>query len=483
MVKGKKVLNGLVWRFLERSAAQGVAFIISIILARLLDPKVYGTIAMVTVFTTIMQVFIDSGLGNALIQKKDADDLDFSTVFYFNIVLCGTLYLIIFLAAPGIASFYNVPELTAMVRVLGITILISGVKNIQQAYISRHLMFKKFFFSTLGGTVGAAVIGITMAYLGYGVWALIIQNIFNQIVDTLILWITAGWRPKWLFSWKRLKTLFSYGWKILLAALLDTGYRDLRSLIIGKMYSSEDLAFYNRGQQFPKLIITNINSSIDSVLLPSLSDEQNNISNLKAMTRKAIQVSTYVIVPMMIGLAMCAEPLIRFVLTEKWLPCVLFLRVFCFTFAFYPIHTANLNAIKALGRSDIYLKVEMIKKGIGIALLVATMWISVEAMAYSLLVSSVLSQIINSFPNKKLLGYSYIEQMKDIAPQILAAALMGMVVYFVGYIALPDILLLIIQIVTGIAVYLLLSVVFALPGYRYIMNTIRNMRKKQNGCP
>lgn len=477
MDEGKRVLNGLVWRFLERSAAQGVAFIISIVLARLLEPKVYGTIAMVTVFTTLLQVFVDSGLGNSLIQKKDADDLDFCSVFYFNIALCLGLYLLMFVLAPYIASFYKLPELTSLVRVLSLTIIISGVKNIQQAYVSRHMLFKKFFFSTLGGTIGAAVVGIWMAYNGYGVWALVVQNIFNQCVDTAILWITVGWRPKKLFSWQRLRGLFSYGWKILTAAFIDTAYRDIRSLIIGRMYSSEDLAFYNKGQQFPKLIITNINSSIDSVLLPSLSNEQDDVVRLKAMTRKSIQISTFIIVPMMVGLAMCAEPLISIVLTDKWLPCVPYLQIFCFSFAFYPIHTANLNAIKALGRSDLYLKIEIIKKVIGLILVISTMWISVKAMAYSLIVSAIISQIINSWPNKRLLGYSYFEQMKDILPQISIAVLMGIIVYLVGMIDVSNVCKLVLQVCVGIFSYILLSHVFKIESYEYVCNLIRNRKR------
>lgn len=228
------VITNFFWRFLERCGAQGVTFIVSIVLARLLDPTVYGTVALVTIFTTIMQVFVDSGMGNALIQKKDADDLDFSSVFYFNMAMCSVLYLIMFFAAPFIASFYRMPELTAIVRVLSFVVVISGVKNVQQAYVSRHLMFKRFFFSTLGGTIGAAVIGIAMAYLGFGVWALVAQMLFNAAVDTTILWITVKWRPKKMFSFQRLKSLFSYGWKLLASSLIDTVYNDLRQLIIGK---------------------------------------------------------------------------------------------------------------------------------------------------------------------------------------------------------------------------------------------------------
>ena len=282
------VITNFFWRFLERCGAQGVTFIVSIVLARLLDPTVYGTVALVTIFTTIMQVFVDSGMGNALIQKKDADDLDFSSVFYFNMAMCSVLYLIMFFAAPFIASFYRMPELTAIVRVLSFVVVISGVKNVQQAYVSRHLMFKRFFFSTLGGTIGAAVIGIAMAYLGFGVWALVAQMLFNAAVDTTILWITVKWRPKKMFSFQRLKSLFSYGWKLLASSLIDTVYNDLRQLIIGKKYSSGDLAYYNQGKKFPQLIVTNINTSIDSVLLPTMSKAQDDMAAVRSMTRRGV---------------------------------------------------------------------------------------------------------------------------------------------------------------------------------------------------
>ena len=446
------VITNFFWRFLERCGAQGVTFIVSIVLARLLDPTVYGTVALVTIFTTIMQVFVDSGMGNALIQKKDADDLDFSSVFYFNMAMCSVLYLIMFFAAPFIASFYRMPELTAIVRVLSFVVVISGVKNVQQAYVSRHLMFKRFFFSTLGGTIGAAVIGIAMAYLGFGVWALVAQMLFNAAVDTTILWITVKWRPKKMFSFQRLKSLFSYGWKLLASSLIDTVYNDLRQLIIGKKYSSGDLAYYNQGKKFPQLIVTNINTSIDSVLLPTMSKAQDDMAAVRSMTRRAIKTSTFLMMPAMIGLAVCAEPLVQLILTEKWLPCVLFLRIFCITYAFYPIHTANLNAIKAMGRSDLFLKLEIIKKTVGIIAILITMWISVQAMAYSFLVTTILNQIINSWPNKKLLNYSYLEQVKDMMPQILLSLGMGAAIYAVSFLHLSASLTLLIQIPLGVLV-------------------------------
>lgn len=475
----KSVISNFIWRFAERSGAQLVTFVVSIVLARLLMPEDYGTIALVTVFTTIMQVFVDSGLGTALIQKKDADDLDFSSVFYFNFVVCIILYLVMFFAAPLIASFYNMPELTPVVRVISLTIVFSGVKGVQQSYVSRNMLFKRFFYATLGGTIFSAFLGIAMAYAGFGVWAIVAQQLSNTAIDTLILWITVKWRPKLMFSWNRLKGLLSFGWKMLCSALLDTVYGNLRNLLIGKIYSSSDLAFYNQGDKFPKLIVSNINTSIDSVLLPAMSKEQDDKDRVKKMTRRSIMVSCYIMAPLMIGLASCASNVVTIVLTEKWLPCVFFLQIFCITYMFYPIHTANLNAIKAMGRSDLFLKLEIWKKVIGLILLLATLFISVKAMAYSLLISTLTSMIINSWPNKKLLNYSFIEQMKDILPSILLAIGMGVVVYLIGFLPVPTLPLLLIQVICGGLIYILGSVSFKLEPYTYLLGIIMPIIQKR----
>ena len=469
------ILTSFLWRFAERCGAQFVSFAVSIVLARLLAPEVYGTIALVTVFTTVLNVFIDSGFGNALIQKKDADAVDFSTVFYFNIAVCSFLYLCMFMAAPAIAMFYKDESLIPLIRVLSLTLVISGVKNVQQAYVSRTMQFKRFFFATLGGTIGAAIIGITMAYLGFGIWALVAQQLFNATVDTIILWITVKWRPIRAFSFTRLKGLFSYGWKLLLSALIDTIYNDVRQLIIGKMYTSADLAFYNRGKQLPALIVSNVNSSIDSVLLPTMSREQDNAERVKAMTRRAIKTSTYIMAPLMIGLAVCAEPLVELLLTNKWIGCVPYLRIFCIIHMFYPIHTANLNAIKAMGRSDLFLKLEIIKKIVGLMFVVATMWFGPLVMAYSLLLSSVINQMINTWPNKKLLDYGYLEQLKDIAPGIIMALFMGCCVFPIQLLRFPHFAIFLIQVLMGIAIYVGGSIIFKLESFQYLWRIINNV--------
>lgn len=471
------VINNFFWRIGESSGAQLVSFLVSIVLARLLAPEDYGVIALVTVFTSILQVFVDSGLGTALVQKKNADEADFSSVFYFNILVCLTLYAGMFVAAPAIAKFYDNPIYIPLVRVLSLTLVISGLKNIQQAYVYRHMIFKRFFFSTLGGTIASAILGIVMAYAGFGVWALAAQYVSNTVIDTLILWITVPWRPKKRFSWTKLKSLLSYGWKLLVSALLDTGYTSVWNLLIGKVYSSADLSFYDQGSKYPKAIIGTISNSIDSVLLPTMSFVQDDRAQIKSMIRRSIVTSVYVMAPLMMGLAGCAEPLVSLILTDKWLPCVPYMRIFCITYMFWPVHSANLNAIKAMGRSDLFLRLEILKKIIGIGLLLCTMRISVMAMACSLLISSVTSQIINSYPNWKLLNYRYLEQLRDILPSILLAVIMAVAVGAVPLLGYGNVLTLCIQIPLGAVIYVAGSAIFRLESFRYLLNMIEDRRR------
>ena len=479
--KKQTVFSNLIWRFMERCGAQVVAFVVSIVLARLLDPALYGRIALVTVITSILNVFVDSGMANALIQKKDTDDLDYSSVFYFNVAFCLVLYLGLFLAAPLLSRFYHDSSLVPVFRVLGLTIVISGVKNVQQAYVAKTMQFRRFFFSTLGGTVLSAIVGITMAYRGFGIWALVTQQVLNAAVNTAILWLTVGWKPRRIFSLERLKGLVSYGWKILVSGLLDTVYLKLYQLVVGLRYTEADLAFYNKADQMPLLLVENINNSIDSVLLPVLSAEQDSRESVRAMTQRAIKTSTYIMMPLMAGLAVCAQPLIRLLLTEKWLPCVPYMRIFCIVYAFYPLHTANLSAIKALGRSDIFLKLEVLKELVSIVLLLVTMRYGVYAIALGLLVSSVASQLINSWPNRKMLGYTYPQQLRDMAPAILLSLLMAACVWPIQQLGLSDFVTLLIQIPLGVVIYAGVSAALKLESFRFLLEVIARLRHRKTG--
>lgn len=470
-----KVFSNIIWRFGQVFGANVVSFVVSIVLARLLDPEVYGTVALVTVIITILQVFVDSGLGNALVQKKNADELDFSSVFFFNMFMCLSLYGLMFISAPLIAGFYGIAELVPIVRWISLSIVLFGIKGVQQAYVARNYLFKRMFFATITGTLGGAAVGIAMAFMGYGVWALVGQMLFNSAADTAILWLTVKWRPRLSFSFERLKGLLSYSWKILITSLLDALQNNLSALIIGRKYTEADLAFYNRGKQFPTLATYVFNSSMDSVLLATMSAEQDDTLRVSYMTRRTVRVSSYVMWPVAVGLAVCAEPVIRLLLTEKWLDCVPYMQVFCIICAFQPIYTANLSALKSLGRSDLFLKLELIKKVIGLSLIAISMRWGILAMAMSEVVTMFLGHMINSIPSKKLLDYGYFQQLRDIVPSMCLSLVMGLCVFCVPMLGLPDVLSLALQIICGVAVYLGLSALFKLESFHYILNILKRL--------
>ncbi len=475
--KKAAVLSGLFWRYAERCGAQGIQFVVEIVLARLLTPADYGVVGLVAVFIAIAQVFAQSGLGQALVQRKNADNTDFSTVFFFNILFSIALYAVLFLFAPLIASFYDMPQLTSAVRVLGLSIIIASINSVQQAYVQRTMQFKRFFWSTLGGTLASAVVGIAMAYKGLGIWALVAQMLTNQIIDTIILWLTVKWRPNFVFSTKRMKELFSYGWKLLCSSLLDTAYNNIYSLVIGKFYSESELGFYNRGKQFPMLIIANINSAIDSVLFPVMSEAQNNQKALKDMVRRSIVTSTFFIFPCMAGLAAVARPLTVLLLTEKWLPAVPFIQFCCFVYAFWPIHTANLQAIKAVGRSDIFLKLEIIKKVVGVITLIVTLPFGLYVMMFGNCVSTAISSFLNASPNKKLLDYSYFEQIKDVLPSLLLSLFMCGCVLSVNLLGLSSLTTMIIQVILGVIIYAGGAKLLKLESMDFIIKTLKEFKR------
>lgn len=468
------ILKSFLWKFIERCGAQGVTFIVSIILARLLEPSAYGVISLVLVFTSILEVFVDSGLGSALVQKKGSDNIDFSSVFFFNILICIVLYLLMFFLAPHISIYYNNPRLTNVIRVLSVTIIISGLRNVQQAYVSKNLLFNKNLYAVIIGSIFSAITGIFLAYKGFGVWALVVQHILSIFISTLFLWILVPWRPVYAFSFKRLSVLLSFSWKLLVTGLIDKIYNNLRVLVIGKRYSTRDLAYYNTGAQYPYTIVNNINNTLESVLFPVVSGVQTNINQVFLITRRAVRTGTYIIAPLMMGLAAISDQLIILLLTDKWLPCSWFIKIFSISFMFYPVNSANVNAIKALGRSDIILKMEMLKKILGIVLILLTMSHGVKAIAIGLLACSFFEVLINAVPNKKLIGYNLFYQLQDIFPSIIIALLMYVGVSFLKYINLSPLLLIVLQILSGVFIYLLLSTLFHLESYNYLLKLIRN---------
>lgn len=477
----EKIIKSLVWKLMERGGVQGIQFIIQIILARLLTPEDYGSIAIIAIFITIANVFVQSGFNTALIQKKDTDELDYSSVFYLSMFVAFIIYIILFIAAPFIAEFYGIDNLTAVIRVISITLFFGAYNSIQNAIVAKHMEFRKLFFSSTGAVCVSGIIGIVLAYSGFGVWALVAQQLINQITISVILLFILKWHPKLIFSFERIRVLFSYGCKLLVSALIDTFYMNIRSLIIGKIYSPTMLGFYNRGDQFPQLIVSNINGSIQSVMLPALASQQDNVEKVKNMMRRGIVTSSFIIFPTMVGLAVVAKPLVSIILTDKWLLCVPFLQIFCMSYALWPIHTANLQAINAMGRSDIYLRLEIAKKVVGMIILVISLFYGVYGIAVGTLIAGIVSTFINSYPNKKLLNYSYLEQMKDIMPSFIISVLMGVITYSVRFFNMGNMITMIIQILVGVISYLFLAKIFKLECYVYLINTLKGILNKRKG--
>lgn len=474
------VIKSLIFKFTERCGYQGIAFIVQLILARLLDPTDYGVLTLLTIFINVSQVFVQSGLNTALIQRKDVTERDYSTVFYISLTIALFLYAVLFFSAPIIGSFYKMPVLKNVLRVLAINLLPGAFNSIQNAKIAKEMRFKQLMYCTLGAVVLSGIVGIMMAYLGFGVWALVGQQLTNQISVCILMLLVVKWRPKLVFDFNRLKTLFSFGGKLLCSNLIDTVYKELQSLVIGKKYNAGTLGYYNRGKQFPELIVNNLNGAIQSVMLPALSQHQDNKDKMKSMMRRSIVTSTFIIFPISMGLAVCAEPLISLFLTDKWLPCVPYLRICCFIYAFHPVHTANLQAINAQGRSDVFLKLEIIKKVYGLITLCITVFCfkSPIAIVYGSAITTIISCFVNASPSKKLLNYSYIEQMKDIIPSMILSTVMGGLVYCVTFIGLSNWLTLIIQIVSGIAIYIALATIFKLECWTYILDMLKHFLKK-----
>jgi len=479
MMKNKTSI-GFFWKLLERFGVSGAQFILQIILARLLDPDHYGVLSIMIIFTTLANVFIQNGFNTALIQNKDVDEDDYSSVFWVSLGIAGILYAVIFFASPLIGVFYEMPDIVAPLRVLALMLFPGALNSVQVAKVSREMDFKKIFYSNIGAVLVSGIVGVVIAYLGGGLWALVAQSMLNVFVACIVMRFTVKLKLKFHCNLKRIKVLFSFGWKLLVSSLIDTLYQDLRSLVIGKKYDSGTLGYYNRGKQFPQFIIGAINGAVQSVMLPAISEKQDDKTQVKSMMRNSIMLSSYIIFPMMAGLAGVATPLVSLLLTDKWLPCVPYMQIYCFTFAFYPVHSCNLQAINAVGRSDIFLKLEVIKKAIGITSLVIAVFCfdSPIAIAMTGVFTTFISCFINAYPNKKLIDYSYFEQMKDILPSFAVAVIMLAAVLAVGQLPFAPILVMIIQIVTGVVVYFAISAITRMKPFMMVLGMAKGFLKK-----
>ncbi len=477
----QKVLNGLFWKVLENGGAQGIQFVIAIILARLLTPAEYGMVGIIMIFITIANVLVQNGFSTALVQKSRADERDFSSVCYFSLLMAGLLYGILYLWAPAISRFYRLPELCGIVRVLAFVLFPGAVISVQTAYVSRKLEFRGLFLSTLAASAISGISSVWMACSGFGMWAMVGQQITYYYSLMTVLFFTISWKPRLLFALDRLKEMFAFGWKLLAAALIDTLFNNLYGLIMGKIYNEEILGIYNRGDQFPKLIVTNLGASIQSVLFPALSARQGRPEQMRSMVRRAVRVSAFLVLPMLFGLCAVADTLVLALLGEKWMECVPYLRIMCVAYSFWPIHITNLQAINASGRSDVFLKLEVIKKTAGLAGLFAGIQFGPLVLISIKAALDFFCTFVNAWPNKRLLGYGIGAQWADILPAAFTAALMAVCVWGLG-LAIPGgpWLKLFLQILSGMAVYVLLALVFRLESFWYLVNSVKDRLRKES---
>lgn len=479
MMKSERstVVKSFLWKLLERCSVQIVTFIVTIVLARLLMPEEYGIVALITIFIALAEVIADGGFNTALIQKKDADALDFSTVFYFSMVVAICLYGLLFLSAPLIAGFYNQPLLIPVFRVLSCSLLFYSFNSVQRAYVSRHMLFKKLFISSLIAVILSGAIGVYLAYEGYGVWALVWQTILNQLFTTVIMWVTVKWRPIMVFSKERFSSLFGFGWNIFCTNFIVTLFIRLRAMVIGKIFSPSTLAYYDKGNQFPGLISDNVCGSIQAVIFPALSDVQDDKEKVKSMMRRAINVSCLFMFPLMVGLMVCAQPLVILLLTDKWIKVVPFMQILCLANFFRPITIPNQQAINALGYSGITLKLEIIRKVIDVVILVISCYFGALAIAWGVVLFNFLCVFVNLIPNVKLLNYKLHEQIVDLIPTFIISGIMGASIYWINLLEWHPVIQIFTMVSLGTFVYCVINFIFKVDSFIYVLNMIKKSKK------
>lgn len=450
-----KTVKGVFWSSIDRFTSQGISFVFSLLIARMLMPSDYGVIAMLGIFMAVSSCFIDSGFGTALVRKIDRTEVDFSTVFYFNNVAAVLFYGLLWLASPYIAAFYELPLLEDVTKVVGLNLIVGALGGIQGAKLSIAIDFKTRAKISVITNLFTGIVGLFLAYQGYGVWALVFQGLSSNILRTILLWCYVKWTPQWMFSWKSFREMFSFGSKMLASGLLDTTYNNIYTIVIGKCFHSSALGVYSRADGLAQFPSSNITSVLQSVTFPVLSSIQNDEERLAMGYKKLLRLSAFIIFPLMVGLAAVADPFIRLVLTDKWEGTIYYLQILCFALMWYPIHAINLNLLIAKGRSDYFLKLEVIKKIQGVIVLCVTVPLGLVVMCYGRIISSLISLIWNTYYTKKIIGYGYVQQMKDLMHIFIHALLMGAITFYVVSIASTLWLKLILGVLTGMAYYLL----------------------------
>ena len=469
-----KTLHALFWSFLERSGQQGIQFIISIILARLLLPEEFGLIAMLAIFMAVAQSFINSGFGQALIQKQDVTHIDECSIFYFNILVGFLAAGLLCLAAPWIAGFYNQPLLVPLTCVLSLNMIINAFGLVQITLLTKHIDFKTQLKVSVIATALSGTIGVTMALNGFGVWSLVAQSLGSNLFQTILLWFFNTWRPSLVFSLDSLRAMFTFGSRLLASGLLDTVFRNIYIVVIGKLFSPADLGFYSRAERLQHLPVANISGMVGRVTFPVFSSVQDDKPRLKRGIRGALTMLVMINFPMMVGLAIVAKPLVLLLLTEKWAPCIPYLQLLCVVGMLYPLHVVNLNLLKAQGRSDLFLRLEVLKKILVVIAISVTYRWGIIAMIYGQIATSCLAYFLNAYYTGKMLDYPITEQIQDLMPSLALAGIMGLGVYALKYIPITNQLaLLSAQIMTGIVLYAVLCYIFRISSFMEVIEMIK----------
>ena len=428
----QKTVSGLLWSFVDTMAGQGISFIVGIILARLLSPREFGLIGMITVFIAVSQSFINSGFSSALIRKKNCTNTDFSTVFFFNLAAGILFFLILFFSAPAISTFFNEPKLSLILKILGIVLIIDSLTIIQQTILTKRINFKLQAKISIIASTGSGIVSIIMAFYGFGVWALVTQRIIRQVLNSLFLWLWNKWRPLFVFSKVSFRELFGFGSKLLISGLIDTIYTNIYYLIIGKFFSAQELGYYTRADGFKNLPSQNLNSIISRVTFPVLSELQDDISRLRNNYQKLIRSVMFITFILMMGMAAVAESMIYTLIGAKWEPAIIYLQMLCFVGMVYPLHALNLNMLQVQGRSDLFLKLEIIKKLIAIPTIIIGIFWGIKIMIAGMMVNTLIAYYLNSYWSGVKIGYSFRQQVKDILPSFLLAFTMGVLVFMLG---------------------------------------------------
>ena len=475
----KKIVSNISWSLAEKLLTDAVGLIITIVLARLLFPEDYGDVVLVQVYINIASIFVGTGLGTALIQKKDATETQISTIFYVNIFVGLILYAIVFTIAPFLSSIGNNSELCALLRVLAIKIPLASAYSIQHSYIKKRMQFKRFFYSSLAGTLVSAVVGISMAYMGFGPWALVASNLVDQVMDMTILFITTKWFPKFTVNIKESWTIIKFGLKILVTEFISRTYAQLRSLIIGIKYSTADLAFNSKGQKFPQMVSDLSDSMITRVMFPVLSESQDDKDRMAYVVKTTIQMSLFILAPMTIGLAAVSDRFVPLLLTDKWQGVTPYMRVFCVLYLLHPLLAMNSQVIHASGRGNLLIKMQTVQTIIGLSTIAFVIFVfnTPISISYSLLLTDTINVLIEMYLSKMLIGYGPIEQIKDIGPTLLISFVMGITVYFVGFLSTSNVIGLILQIVVGVVIYVGLSLGLKTEPTMFMLRSAKKIRK------